>query len=150
MAVGVLAPITVMFIVLSCVGAKYGGRLPRYILAHYVAIKTAWHKGVEEDDCCEALPTEVMPRVGSKLRPALACKVAVRAIGKVGLLKRSEANALVYQRVCLDIMEGMKMRYHDRLMILPQAVLACMERPEEVEEVMKAIEASCKGRFDVY
>ena len=91
-----------------------------------------------------------MERVPHRLRPRLACKIAVRAVAKVGLLKRSDANALAYQRVCLDVMESMKMRWHDRLMVLPQAVLACLERPEEVEEVMKAIEASCKGRFDEF
>ena len=103
-----------------------------------------------DDDCCAPLPETSLERVPTKLRPRLACKIAVRAIAKVGLLKRSEANSMVYQRVCLDVMESMKMRWHDRLVILPQAVLACLERPEEVEEVMKAIEASCKGRFDEF
>nr|QYA72612.1 RNA polymerase pre-readthrough protein [Cucumber leaf spot virus] len=148
--VGFMPSITLYSIILLCIGSKYGGRLPRYIVAHYERIKEAWKKGVDDDDCTATPPVDCMERIPHKLRPRLACKIAVRAVAKVGLLKRSEANALVYQRVCLDIMESMKMRWHDRLMVLPQAVLACLERPEEVEEVMKAIEASCKGRFDEF
>jgi len=94
------------------------------------------------------VPPEVsMERVAKKCRPSVACKVAVRAIAKVGILKRSEANSMVYQRLCLDVMAEMKMRYHDRLVVLPQAILACLERPEEVEEVMEAVKASCDGRI---
>lgn len=150
LVVGLVPTLTMVAIVAACVGAKYGGRVPRYIRAHVDRIRKSWEKGVDDDDCCAPLPETSLERVPIKLRPRLACKIAVRAIAKVGLLKRSEANSMVYQRVCLDVMESMKMRWHDRLVILPQAVLACLERPEEVEEVMKAIEASCKGRFDVY
>lgn len=150
MVVGVLPSLTLFGIIAICVGGKYGGRVPRYVTAHWEKIKEAWERGVDDDDCTTPTAEICMERVPSKLRPRLACKIAVRAVSKVGLLKRSEANALVYQRVCLDVMEAMKMRWHDRLMILPQAVLACMERPREVEEVMKAIEASCKGRFDEF
>jgi hypothetical protein len=146
--VGFVPTITIYSILLLCIGSRYGGRVPRYVVLHWERIKKAWECGVDDDDCTTPLASVCMERVSVKLRPRLACKVAVKAISKVGLLKRSEANALVYQRVCLDVMEGMKMRWHDRLMILPQAVLACLERPDEVEEVMKAIEASCKGRFD--
>lgn len=141
---------TLSAITFLCVGAKFGGRVPRYVRVHVDRIRDAWEQGVADDDCSEAVAVTSMTRVKKGLRPALACKIAVRAVAKVGLLKRSEANSMVYQRVCLDVMEGMKMRWHDRLVILPQAVLACLERPQEVEEVMKAIEASCKGRFDVY
>ncbi|AQR60108.1 replicase associated protein [Yam spherical virus] len=148
--VGPLPSLTLYIIMLLCVGSKYGGRVPRYVAAHYERIKDAWEKGVDDDDCTQGVATECMERIPVKLRPRLACKIAVRAVAKVGLLKRSEANSLVYQRVCLDVMEAMKMRWHDRLVVLPQAVLACLERPQEVEEVMKAIEASCKGRFDEY
>nr|WOC94055.1 25kDa protein [Novo mesto aureusvirus 1] len=145
--VGLVSTITIYSILLCCIGSRYGGRVPRYVVLHWERIKKAWECGVDDDDCTAPLANVCMERVSVKLRPRLACKVAVKAISKVGLLKKSEANALVYQRVCLDVMEGMKMRWHDRLMILPQAVLACLERPDEVEEVMKAIEASCRGRF---
>ena len=148
--VGIVQSLTLFGIIAVCVGAKFGGRVPRYVREHWERIKEAWERGVDDDDCTTPVADSCMERVPARLRPRLACKIAVRAVAKVGLLKRSEANAMVYQRVCLDVMEGMKMRWHDRLMVLPQAVLACLERPEEVEEVLKAIEASCKGRFDEF
>ncbi|AXP98763.1 replicase associated protein [Elderberry aureusvirus 1] len=146
--VGLMPTLTFLSICALCIGGKYGGRVPRYVRAHVERIQMAWAAGMEDDDCCEAAPTTGMDRITTRARPSVACKIAVRAISKVGILKRTEANAMVYQRLCLDVMGEMKMRYHDRLVILPQAVLACLERPAEVEEVMVAVKASCEGRLD--
>jgi len=75
-----------------------------------------------------------------KNKTGFACKVATRAIAKVGLLKPTKANQLVYQKVILDILAQQNVRYADRLRVLPLAIAACLQRPEEIQEQERCIE----------
>lgn len=78
-------------------------------------------------------------------RDRFACKLAVRAISRVGLLAPTKANALVYQKVILDDMRELKVRCNDRLRVLPIAIAACLERPEEVKQVERCIKHLTTG-----
>jgi len=70
-----------------------------------------------------------------KIKNTFACRLAVRAISKVGLLAPTKANALVYQKVILDDMRELNVRCADRVRVLPLAIAACLHRPEEVMRV---------------
>jgi len=80
-----------------------------------------------------------------KNKTGFACKIATRAIAKVGLLTPSKANKLVYQKVILDILAQQNVRYADRLRVLPLAIAACLNRPEEIQAQERCIEHLCQG-----
>lgn len=137
--VGPLNVLIMIIIFLAVVGVRFGYKVPAHLRHHLTALTREWGK-LSAEDATEDFPVDeasskIKERFKEREFPAAACKVAVRAISSVGLLKPTEANAMVYQRVCLDVMEGLRFRHYDRLRILPLAVLACLERPEEVEEV---------------
>jgi len=80
------------------------------------------------------------PVVPKKERNSFACRLAERAISRVGLLTNTKANALVYQKVILDEMKAINVRFSDRVRILPLAVAACLYRPSEVRDVERWIQ----------
>lgn len=88
----------------------------------------------------EDLPLKSEEVTNVKSHRSFACKIATRAISKVGLLSPTRANKLVYQKVCLDIMEGLNVRYVDRVRVLPYAIAACLCRPEEVQDNERCVE----------
>nr|UHS72071.1 MAG: hypothetical protein [Tombusviridae sp.] len=90
----------------------------------------AWDVALEAEDLA---PAEVPQPV--KIKNTFACKLAVRAISRVGLLSPTKANALVYQKIILDDMRDLNVRCADRVRVLPLAVMACLHRPEEVVKV---------------
>lgn len=139
--VGVFNMFILIVIFLAVVGVRFGYKVPAHLRHHLTGLTREWGKMSDggDDTIAESSDNKIKERVKDKEFPALACKVAVRAISTVGLLKPTEANAMVYQRVCLDVMEGLRFRHYDRLRILPLAVLACLERPEEVEEVEEVV-----------
>ncbi|ABQ65749.1 p30 [Maize white line mosaic virus] len=111
----------------------------RYYIKLAKKIQDAWD-AVEEDDsitpAADGGPLEV--RSG---RNRFACRLAARAISRVGLLKPTKANALVYQKVILDEMKVLNVRFGDRVRVLPLAVVACLERPDAVDRVEGVIDA---------
>lgn len=143
--IGIFNMLVVLVLLVTVLGIRFGYKVPAH-LRHYLHTMTReWGKLADGDDDSveECVETKIRDRVKKDVFPALACKVAVRAISTVGLLKPTEANAMVYQRVCLDVMEGLRFRHYDRLRILPLAVLACLERPEEVDEVEEVVSILC-------
>nr|UHS72222.1 MAG: hypothetical protein [Tombusviridae sp.] len=119
----------------------YVPRNLRDVITFRRKLASAWEE-VLESDIKEDLPaaSEEIVEVHKKKRNSFACKVATRAIAKVGLLKPTKANALVYQKVILDILKDMNVRYVDRLRVLPLAIAACLDRPEEVNLVEEVID----------
>jgi hypothetical protein len=95
-------------------------------------IQSAW-ESTEDGDIEPNTNNE--PLVVKTGRNRFACRLAARAISRVGLLSPTKANALVYQKVLLDEMRTINVRYADRVRILPLAVLACLERPDGVARV---------------
>nr|UHS72114.1 MAG: hypothetical protein [Tombusviridae sp.] len=92
----------------------------------------AWGEALSAKDLPEDM--EFAP-VKVKKHNKLACKLAIHAISKVGLLPATKANALVYQKVVLDEMRARNVRHADRVSVLPLAIVACLRRPDEVERV---------------
>jgi hypothetical protein len=88
----------------------------------------------------EDLPLRSEEVMNVKSHRKFACKIATRAISKVGLLSPTRANKLVYQKVCLDIMESLNVRYVDRVRVLPYAIAACLCRPEDVQDDERCVE----------
>jgi hypothetical protein len=109
----------------------------KYFLRYRESLSRAWNEVLasgEETDLPESAPEVGFRRV-EKGRKGFACRVAVKAISEVGLLKPTKANALVYQKVVLKVLSDMRVRYVDRVRILPHAIAACLDRPEEVSKV---------------
>lgn len=98
----------------------------------------AWDDALMEADIAP-VEGQVMD-VPKTTRNRFACKLAIRAIARVGLLKATRANSLVYQKVILDDMQVLKVRHSDRVRVLPLAILACLDRPEEVQKVERCFE----------
>lgn len=113
----------------------------KYYLKFLRKLEDAWTKSLE---CPELEDQKSVPLV-KKERNTFACRLATRAISRVGLLKPTKANALVYQKVILDEMRELNVRYADRLRVLPVAIAACLERPEEVQSVERCIEHLCSA-----
>lgn len=67
-------------------------------------------------------------------RRPYAAKIAQVARAKVGYLKNTPENRLIYQRVMIEIMDKDCVRYVDRDVILPLAIGCCFVYPEGVEE----------------
>nr|UHS72240.1 MAG: hypothetical protein [Tombusviridae sp.] len=110
----------------------------RYYVHFFENLQRVWSESLDEHE--EIVAKEGMPlAVERKQRTGFACKLAVRAISKVGLLSATKANALVYQKVLLDEMRSLNVRYNDRIRILPLAIAACLDRPEEVRKVEECI-----------
>lgn len=142
---GIVEVMLLFMFVVVVVGVIFGDRLPRYMIVHLEKTRAAWEEEQLGDDPCAENPTVAMERVPKKGYRRAACKVAMKAISKVGLLDKTKANSMIYQRVCLDIMDTMRMRYMDRLHVLPLAVLACLERPDDVEEVSRVVSSVCSA-----
>nr|QWC36243.1 RNA polymerase pre-readthrough protein [Johnsongrass chlorotic stripe mosaic virus] len=111
----------------------------RYYIELGQKIQDAWDS-VEADDTIEAPCNGDILEV-RKGRNKFACKLAARAIGRVGLLKATPANALVYQKVILDEMKILNVRFADRVRILPLAVMASLDRPDAVARVEDCVAA---------
>lgn len=110
----------------------------RFYLELSQKLQDAW-AAVEEDDSIFQT-TEDKPLEVRKGRNKFACKLAARVIGRVGMLKPTHANALVYQKELLHEMKSLNVRYSDRVRVLPLAVVACMERPAETQRVEEVID----------
>nr|ACR49216.1 RNA polymerase [Eggplant mottled crinkle virus] len=78
--------------------------------------------------------TKVIASTGRPRRRPYAVKVAQVARAKVGYLKNSPENRLIYQRVIIEIMDKDCVRYVDRDVILPLAIGCCFVYPEGVDE----------------
>nr|UHS72291.1 MAG: hypothetical protein [Tombusviridae sp.] len=110
----------------------------RYYVRFFENLQRVWTETLDDDDIV-APEAQTILAVDKKKRTGFACKLAVRAISKVGLLSATKANALVYQKVVLDEMKTLNVRYSDRVRILPLAIAACLDRPEEVRKVEECI-----------
>lgn len=112
----------------------------RDIITFKRKLEDAWNDVLEEAIETD-LPdkNEAVLEVPHSSRRRFACKLATKAIARVGLLKPTKANALVYQKVVLDVMSDMNVRCVDRLQVLPIAVAACLDRPKEVAMVERCI-----------
>lgn len=71
---------------------------------------------------------------GKYRRNRYAAKIAQVARSKVGYLKNTPENRLIYQRVMIEIMDKDCVRYCDRDMILPAAIGFCFVYQEGVRE----------------
>nr|UHS72188.1 MAG: hypothetical protein [Tombusviridae sp.] len=113
----------------------------RDIITFRRKLERAWEDVLDESIESD-LPAknEEVRQVRKKERNSFACKVATMAISRVGLLKATKANALVYQKVVLDVLSDMNVRHVDRLQVLPVAVAACLDRPRSVDIVEGCIE----------
>jgi len=77
---------------------------------------------------------KVRARTGRRKRVPYASKVAQVARSKVGYLKNTPENRLIYQRVLIEIMDKDCVRYCDRDVILPLAIGFCFVYQEDVRE----------------
>lgn len=78
--------------------------------------------------------TKTATKTGRPKRRPYAAKVAQVARSKVGYLKNTPENRLIYQRVLIEIMDKDCVRYVDRDVILPLAIGCCFVYPDGVEE----------------
>nr|QXV86637.1 replicase-associated protein [Tombusviridae sp.] len=78
--------------------------------------------------------TKVIASTGRRRRRPYAAKIAQVARAKVGYLRNTPENRLIYQRVMIEIMDKDCVRYVDRDVILPLAIGCCFVYPEGVEE----------------
>lgn len=78
--------------------------------------------------------TKVKASTGRRRRTPYAAKVAQVARSKVGYLKNTPENRLIYQRVIIEIMDKDCVRYCDRDAILPLAIGLCFVYQEGVQE----------------
>lgn len=78
--------------------------------------------------------TKVVASTGRPKRRPYAAKIAQVARAKVGYLKNTPENRLIYQRVLIEIMDKDCVRYVDRDVVLPLAIGCCFVYPEGVEE----------------
>nr|WJJ45729.1 RNA polymerase pre-readthrough protein [Pelargonium leaf curl virus] len=78
--------------------------------------------------------TKVIASTRRPRRRPYAAKIAQVARAKVGYLKNSPENRLIYQRVMIEIMDKDCVRYVDRDVILPLAIGCCFVYPDGVEE----------------
>nr|WRQ65090.1 tombus P33-like protein [Tolivirales sp.] len=78
--------------------------------------------------------TKVVASTGRPRRTPYAAKIAQVARAKVGFLKNSPENRLIYQRVLIEIMDKDCVRYVDRDVVLPLAIGCCFVYPDGVEE----------------
>ncbi len=69
-----------------------------------------------------------------------AVKFAIRAQSKVGMLKPSEANRLVYETVLLRLFDEYHVRHNVRISLLGEALVACFVRPKEYERALDVID----------
>jgi hypothetical protein len=95
-------------------------------------LSRAWDSALDSKELPDTMENIT---VKANKRSKFACRLAIRAISKVGLLAPTKANALVYQKVVLDEMRALNVRCGDRVRVLPLAIAACLERPEEVRRV---------------
>nr|UHS72393.1 MAG: hypothetical protein 1 [Tombusviridae sp.] len=102
----------------------------RFFIHLKAELQRAWDVALVSDE----LETSSTPQP-VKIKNTFACRLAVRAISRVGLLSPTKANALVYQKVILDDMRELNVRCADRVRVLPLAIAACLHRPEEVSKV---------------
>nr|UHS72085.1 MAG: hypothetical protein [Tombusvirus sp.] len=87
-----------------------------------------------EDIITGSRMTKVVAKTGRPRRRPYAAKIAQVARAKVGYLKNSPENRLIYQRVLIEIMDKDCVRYCDRDAILPLAIGCCFVYPEGTEE----------------
>jgi hypothetical protein len=112
----------------------------RYYIRLFESLSRAWEDALDAKELSEDLKFEP---VKAKKRSKFACKLAIRAISRVGMLSPTKANALVYQKVLLDDMQSLHVRMSDRVRVLPLAIAACLDRPEEVQKVERCIQHLC-------
>jgi len=77
---------------------------------------------------------KVKARTERRKRTPYAAKVAQVARSKVGYLKNTPENRLIYQRVLIEIMDKDCVRYCDRDFILPLAIGLCFVYQDGVNE----------------
>jgi hypothetical protein len=70
-----------------------------------------------------------------------AVRFAILAQGKVGILKPSEANRLVYETVLLQLFRDYDVRYNVRIALLGEALVACFVRTIEYQRALDVIES---------
>ena len=78
--------------------------------------------------------TKVVAKTGRPRRRPYAAKIAQVARAKVGYLKNTPENRLIYQRVLIEIMDKDCVRYCDRDGVLPLAIGCCFVYPEGTDE----------------
>nr|UPE52102.1 RNA polymerase pre-readthrough protein [Cucumber Bulgarian latent virus] len=137
-----------------CVAAAYA-TLPREKLSTYRLRSEAREHMEDEKEATECLVVEearqlkgkdgediitgsrltrVVAKTGRPGRRPYAAKIAQVARAKVGYLKNTPENRLIYQRVLIEIMDKDCVRYCDRDGVLPLAIGCCFVYPEGTEE----------------
>lgn len=137
-----------------CVAAAYA-TLPREKLSTYRLRSEAREHMEDEKEATECLVVEearqlkgkdgediitgsrltrVVAKTGRPRRRPYAAKIAQVARAKVGYLKNTPENRLIYQRVLIEIMDKDCVRYCDRDGVLPLAIGCCFVYPEGTEE----------------
>lgn len=138
----------------ACMAAAYA-TLPREKLSVYRLRSEAVEHMEDESEASDCLVVEeakpikgkdgediitgsrlvkVKARTGRPKRTPYAAKVAQVARSKVGYLKNTPENRLIYQRVIIEIMDKDCVRYCDRDAILPLAIGFCFVYQEGVHE----------------
>jgi hypothetical protein len=69
-----------------------------------------------------------------------AVKFAIQAQSKVGCLKPSVANRLVYETTLLHLFDELHVRRNIRMALLGEALIACFIRPESYKRALDVIE----------
>lgn len=137
-----------------CLAVAYA-TLPREKLSLYrlkSAARTSMDDESEATDCLEVVPgkdikgpdgedivtgsriTKRYTKLNRPKRTPYAAKIAQVARSKVGYLRNTPENRLIYQRVMIEIMDKDHVRYHDRDFILPLAIGCCFVYPDGAEE----------------
>lgn len=103
----------------------------------------AWFRSVHTQYTVEAStensdPIDEGPRVVASKR--VAVKFAIMAQSKVGMLRPTEANRLVYETVLLNLFSEHNVRYNVRISLLGEALVACFIRPREYERALDVVE----------
>nr|UHS72149.1 MAG: hypothetical protein 1 [Tombusvirus sp.] len=137
-----------------CLAIAYA-TLPREKLSVF-RLRTEARRSMDDEgeavDCLEVVPgkdikgpdgedivtgsriTKRYTKLNRPKRTPYAAKIAQVARSKVGYLKNTPENRLIYQRVMIEIMDKDHVRYHDRDFILPLAIGCCFVYPDGVEE----------------
>nr|UHS72336.1 MAG: hypothetical protein 1 [Tombusviridae sp.] len=76
----------------------------------------------------------VVASIRRRKRTPYAARVAQAARAKVGILKNTPENRMIYQKVILGLMEKDRLRYVDRDMLLPLAIGYCFVYTSEARE----------------
>ncbi len=109
-----------LVIPLTVIGLTAAIGLDPATIRWYREVVTRYHDEVEDDETEEIKPTE--PFV---VTHRSAVKFALMAQSRVGMLRPTEANRLVYETVLLRLFEEYHVRHNIRISLLGEALVSC-------------------------